>query len=106
MSQKAKEKKGDSLVEQPQQQADPAAALMSMTAFEDQRFLVQTIAIGDPDPKGMREISFPVSPTKQITLVLVPELLEHIVGRLTENQGDIQVADLSDVEKLRAEAKE
>jgi hypothetical protein len=92
---------------EPQQEAapiDPALlAMQHMNAFEDRRFLVQTVAVGRPDPNGMRELTFPISPLKQITLVLAPELVEHIVKECT---GGIQVADLGDLEAVKRAAAE
>jgi hypothetical protein len=89
--------------EQPQEvQIDPAAAaLNAMIAFEDKRFLVQTVAVGPKDTNGMRELSFPVSPAKQVTLVLAPELQEHILKQLA---GGIEIPDLELTAAVKAEA--
>lgn len=93
----------EAAAEQPQEvQIDPAAAaLNAMIAFEDKRFLVQTVAVGQKDANGMREISFPVSPAKQITLVLAPELQEHILKQLA---GGIEIPDLELTAAVKAEA--
>lgn len=86
-----------------QPQIDPAVlAMQSMIAFEDRRYLVQTVSVGEKDPNGMRELTFPVSPTKQITMVLAAELCDHIVKQFS---GSVKVADLADlaIEKERAD---
>jgi hypothetical protein len=54
-----------------------------MAAFEDRRFLVQSVAVGKPDANGMRELSFPISPVNQITMVLAAELIEQVREELT-----------------------
>lgn len=84
-------------------QIDPAAmAMQAMMAFEDRRYLVQTVAVGKKDANGMRELTFPVSPVKQITLVLASELCDHI---LKEFSSGIEVADLAELaaEKEKAD---
>jgi hypothetical protein len=77
-----------------------SAALQAMVAFEDRRYLVQTVAVGEPDANGMRELTFPVAPTKQITIILAAELADYIVERMTEKKESIEVADLGDLGKL------
>lgn len=100
--QKQREEEGLEPESQEEVQLDPAAmALQSMMAFEDQRFLVQTVAVGQKDPNGMRELTFPVSPVKQITLVLAPELQEHILKQLA---GGIEIPDLELTAAVKAEA--
>lgn len=96
-------KKGEE--QEPQEvQVDPVqAGMAAMIAFEDQRYLVQTVAVGKKDPNGMRELTFPVSPTKQITMVLAAELCEHI---MKEFAGGIDIADLSDLSALAKQADE
>jgi hypothetical protein len=91
--------------EAPQQvQVDPVAmAMQSMVAFEDRRFLVQQVAVGKKDANGMRELTFPIAPAKQITLILAEELCEHIVKEFT---GGLQIADLNDLEAVKAAAAE
>lgn len=102
-AQKQREKDGTAEQEAPEQpQINPAeAAMLSMTAFEDQRYLVQTVAVGAKDPNGMRELTFPVSPVKQISLVLAPELQEHILKQLA---GGIEIPDLELTAAVKAEA--
>jgi hypothetical protein len=34
----------------------------AMVAFEDRRYLVQSVAVGKPDANGMRELTFPSVP--------------------------------------------
>jgi len=74
-----------------------------MTAMEDRRFLVQTVAVGKKDANGLREITFPITSMKTITLVLAEDLQEHI---LKEFSGGIEVADLSDLEAVKRAAAE
>jgi len=100
------EKPQEETAAEPEQQVeevqgiDPLAmAMQAMTAFEDRRFLVQTVAVGKKDPNGMRELTFPIAPTKQITLVLAEELCDHI---LKEFSGGIEVADLADLAEVKA----
>jgi hypothetical protein len=87
--------------QETEQQVDPGMlAMQQMNSFEDRRFLVQTVAVGKKDPNGMRELTFPISPLKQISLVLAPELCDHI---MKEFAGGIEVADLSAVAAVAAE---
>lgn len=81
-----------------ERQVDPAAlAMQAMVAFEDRRYLVQTVAVGKKDPNGMRELTFPISPAKQITVILAEELCDHI---MKEFAGGIELADLSAIAEL------
>lgn len=109
-AQKKREAEGTAEEQAPEQEAapehppiDPAMlAMQHMNAFEDRRFLVQTVAVGKKDPSGMRELTFPISPLKQVTLVLAPELQEHI---MKEFAGGIEVADLGDLAAIKAQAE-
>jgi hypothetical protein len=88
----------------PDPQPDAALqAMQSMTAFEDRRFLVQTVAVGAKDANGLRELTFPISPLKQVTLVLAPELQEHI---LKEFAGGLELPDLATTAELKRQAAE
>lgn len=100
----AVEKAEETPQEEQQVQIDPAMlAMQHMNAFEDRRYLVQTVAVGPADPNGMRELSFPISPLKQITLVLAEELVQHI---LKEFSGGIEIADLGDIAAVKQAAEE
>jgi hypothetical protein len=88
-------------------QIDPSMlgmlAAPGMTAMKDERYLVQTVAVGKKDGNGLREISFPITPMNTITLVLAEDLQEHILKQLS---GGIEVADLSDLEAVKKAAAE
>lgn len=84
--------------DQTQVQIDPSMlgmlAAPGMTAMEDRRYLVQTIAVGKKDASGLRELSFPITPMKTITLVLAEDLQQHILKQLA---GGVEIADLTDI---------